>query len=156
MSKVPLRRFAVLALIVMLVAGCKSRPMPVVPANDCASTSNGVQNHDTPLVCVDGSGELMVNPSSIRLWNHRANGSLPTIQWITRSGHGNLQIAMKATGCVEPPVCNGHGHCGAKVLRGLGDGATAGTVLATCGYTVTLDGKTLDPDAVIVACCSDQ
>jgi hypothetical protein len=153
MSKVPLRSLAVLVLLV--IAGCKSRDRvnPVAPAG-C-----GNANHDTPVVCVDGSGStISVIPDSVRVWNVGSSDHVtpPTIQWITRGGGGNLQIAMKDEGCVEKPDCNGKGHCGAKVMGGLGVGATAGTELKRCRYTVTLDGRVLDPDAVVVGCCSDD
>ena len=152
MSKVPLRSFTVLVLLV--IAGCKSRDgvRPIFPRG-CGSA-----NHDTPVVCVDGSGgTIKVIPDSIRVWNVGSSdhATPPTIQWTTRGGGGNLLITMKDEGCVETPDCNGKGHCGAKVVRGLGAGATAGTEIKRCRYTVTLDGRVLDPDAVVVGCCSD-
>ena len=152
MSKVPLRSFAVLVLLV--IAGCKSRDgvRPIFPRG-CGSA-----NHDTPVVCVDGSGgTIKVIPDSIRVWNVQSSdrATPPTIQWTTRGGGGNLLITMKDEGCVETPDCNGKGHCGAKVLRDLGRGATAGTIVKRCKYTVTLDGRVLDPETVVVGCCSD-
>ena len=157
MSKGPLRFLVVAALLVVVCKG-PERPVnpvvPPVPANECASRGVGVQNNDTPLVCVSDS-PLAANPSSIRVWhvNSVDRVTRPTIQWITRGGGGNLQITMKngETDCVETPVCNGKGHCSATVKSGF-TGA-AGAELKRCHYTITLDGKVLDPDAVIVGCC---
>jgi|ERR1051325_10917880 hypothetical protein len=159
MSKVPLRSFAV--LLVLLIAGCTSQPSvnPIAPeASGCGSGGTGVQHHDTPVVCVDGSAAaLKVNPESIRVWNVGSadRRTPPNIQWITRGGGGNLQITMKDSGCVETPTCSGKGRCGAKVIGGLGAGAAEGTEIKRCRYTVTLDGRVLDPEAVIVSCCAD-
>jgi len=162
MSKVPLRSFAVLiVLVVALIAGCKSSGTlnPIAPPNNCASTGYGKQHHDTPLVCVDSSGtSLSVNPDSIRVWDVSSTdrSTPPVIHWMTRGGSGNLQITMKDDGCVETPKCNGHGQCTANVRGGAGAGHKEGDVLKTCRYKVTLDGRTLDPDTVIVRCCSDS
>ena len=162
MSKVPLRSFAVVVVFVIaVIAGCKSatdatRPVTPSRGGDCSS-GLGTQNPDVPVVCVSaGATTPSVHPTSIRVWHVMSHdrATPPTLQWITRGGGGNLQIAWKDTGCFETPDCNGKGHCSAKAISGLGGGATAGTVLKTCRYTVTLDGKVLDPDAVIVACCS--
>ena len=152
MSKVPLCSFIV--LISLVIAGCAPRDgvRPVLPRG-CGSV-----NHDTPVVCVDGSGStIKVIPDSIRVWNVGSSdrATPPTIQWTTRGGGGNLQITMKDEGCVETPDCNGKGHCGAKVIRGLGAGAAEGTVVKRCRYAVTLDGRVLDPETVIVSCCAD-
>jgi hypothetical protein len=146
---------------VLLIAGCKTAPdiNPIIPVNDCSTNGQGKQHHDTPVVCVDGTGTLSVNPESIRVFDVMSTDrrTPPTIQWITRPGGGNLRIEMKDPGCVETPIdCNGHGHCGAKVISGVGAGAKEGEVIKTCRYTVTLDGRVLDPDAVIISCCTDQ
>jgi hypothetical protein len=157
MSEVPLRRFAVLIVCVLAVAGCKSADHPVTPIAGACSSGMGSPDHDTPVVCVDGSASaLTVNPESIRVWDVGSadHKTPPTIQWITRGGGGNLQITMKDAGCVETPSCNGHGHCGAQVINGIGAGKNEGDVIKQCRYTVTLDGRVLDPDAVIVRCCS--
>jgi len=156
MSTVPLRSFAVLA--VLIVAGCKAADSirPIAPASDCGTTGKGVQHHDTPVVCVDGSGTtLAVHPNSIRVWDVGSSdhATPPTIQWVTRGG-GNLQIAMKDAGCVETPKCSGP-HCSATVKGGIGAGRHEGEMIQQCRYKVTLDGRVLDPDTVIVRCCSD-
>ena len=78
----------------------------------------------------------------------------PTLHWMTRGGGGDLQITMKRTAASRTRAATSKGHCSAKAISGLGAGTAAGTVLKTCRYTVTLDGKILDPEAVIVSCCN--
>lgn len=159
MPKVPLRSFAVL-FIVFSIAGCRSHDLnPIVPraASACASTGEGSPNRNTPVVCVaKGADAVTVQPESVHVWNVLSTDrrTPPTLQWITRSGGGNLQITFKDSGCVDTPVCNGKGHCGAKVITGLGATAAAGAEIKRCRYTITLDGLVLDPDTVIVGCCS--
>jgi hypothetical protein len=161
MSKVPLRPFAIVCVVVCaLVVGCKSAPagVPAAVASNCAGSGQGNKDHDAPVVCVDDGATLSVNPESIRTWDVLSNNpkAPPVIQWITKSGGSDLNIRMKDPGCVGVVNCNGHGHCQAKVLAGLGGGASPGTVLKQCRYTVIVGSRILDPDAVIVRCCSDQ
>lgn len=168
MSEVPLRRLAVLCLFAMLVmAGCKTPMQDDINATRapsgggagvCASEAKGTQNRNAPIVCVDGSTKLSVEPESIVAFNGLSTDQAtpPVIQWITRSGSGNLKIDMKDPGCVETPInCNAPGKCIARVVRGLGPGARPAQIIKTCRYTVTLDGQVLDPETVIVGCCSD-
>jgi hypothetical protein len=160
MSRVPLRSFAFLTVfIVAVIAGCKSADTisPTRGPDKCASAGNGRQHHDTPLVCVDGSGAaLTVHPESIRVWDvdSTSRSTPPKIVWLARNGT-NLQITMKDAGCVDTPRCNGR-QCNANIKNGIGAGHNEGDVLQTCRYTVTLDGRVLDPDTVIVRCCSDS
>ena len=167
MSEVPLRRIAVLCVLaVLVIAGCKT-PMQddisgsgptKAPTGDCGTTGLGTQMRNAPIVCVDGGTTLSVHPESIVAFNVMSTdrATPPTIHWITRSGSGNLKIDMKDPGCVETPInCNAPGKCLARVVRGLGPGARPAEIIKTCRYTVTLDGRVLDPDTVIVGCCSD-
>jgi len=149
MSRVP-RFFAVLSLLLVLIAGCKSQPVRQ-SSMGCSPSS---KDPARPNVCVDTSGGMMVEPRSIRAWNKSPNGFVPAVIWTTLMTRGNLQITMKDEGCVEQLRCNGSGICSAKVAAGLGAGAAPGTVVRTCRYTVTYEGKVLDPEVVIVACCS--
>jgi hypothetical protein len=160
MSRVPLRSFAVLTVfIVAEIAGCKSSDTirPARGPDNCASTGKGRQHHDTPLVCVDGSGAaLTVHPESIRVWDldSTSRSTPPKIVWLARSG-SNLQITMKDAGCVDTPKCSGR-QCNANVKNGIGAGHAEGDVLQRCRYSVTLDGRVLDPETAIVRCCSDS
>jgi hypothetical protein len=160
MSKVPLRSSAVLFVFVMaMIAACRSPNAPSPSpgsAADCASSGVGRANGDGPVVCVDGTGALAVNPTSARVWHVMSTDrrTPPVVQWVTRPAGGNLLISMKDSGCVETPSCTGKGQCTAKVKSGIGVGATAGAEVKRCGYKVTLDGKELDPDVIVVGCCS--
>lgn len=159
MSKVPLRSFAVLVVVLMMCT-CAPAPdvNPIAPVSDCGSTGRGSSDHNSPVVCVDGStSAITVHPDSVRVWNVASSDrrTPPTIQWLARSGRGNLQITMKDAGCVETPRCTGKGQCGAKVIAGLTTSAAEGSEIKRCRYTVTLDGRVLDPDTVIVSCCAD-
>jgi hypothetical protein len=161
MSKVPLRSFAVLCvLVVSIIPACKSRDTrnPIVPgpAADCASSGAGRANGNGPTICVDGTGTLSVNPPSARVWHVLSTdrATPPIVLWQTRPAGGNLLITMKDDGCVEVPKCNGNGQCSARVKSGIGVGATAGSELKRCAYKVTLGEKELDPDVVVIGCCS--
>lgn len=163
MSKVPLRSLAVLCvLVVSIIPACKSRnpPNPIMPgpAADCASSGIGRANGNGPTVCVsvDTTGKLSANPPSARVWHVMSTdrATPPMVQWLTRPADANLLIEMKDDSCVEVPKCNGHGQCSAKVKSGLGAGATAGSEVKRCAYKITFDGKVLDPDVIVVGCCS--
>lgn len=161
MTSVSLRRSVFVAVaIVLCVIGCRSAApnVPAGAASNCAGNGHGDPNHDTPVVCVDDGATLSVNPDSIRVWDVESKNpkAQPVIQWITRSGGADLDIRMKDPGCVGVVTCNGAGHCQAKVLAGLGTGKSPGTELRQCHYTVMVGSRILDPDAVIVRCCSDQ
>ena len=161
MSKVPLRSSAVLfVFVIAMFVACRSRnpPTPIMPgpATDCASSGVGRANGNGPTICVDGTGTLAVNPTSARVWHVMSTdrATPPMVQWLTRPAGGDLLITMKDDSCVETPKCNGHGQCSAKVKGGIGAGATAGAEVKRCAYKVTLDGKELDPDVVVIGCCS--
>jgi hypothetical protein len=160
MSKFPRSVAVLIVFIVAVIAGCKSSGPtinPAKPPDDCEATGNGKQHHETPLVCVDGSGaSLKVHPESIRVWDVGSadHTTPPVIQWHARGGT-NLTIAMKDAGCVDTPRCSGK-NCSAKVKNGVGAGRTEGDEIQRCRYKITLDGRVLDPDAIIVRCCSDS
>ena len=167
MSEVPLRRIVVpCVLAVLVIAGCAATKqddlsgtgLTKAPTGNCGTTGLGTQMRDAPIVCVDGGTTLSVNPESIVAFNVMStdHATPPVIQWVTRSGGGNLKIDMKDPGCVETPInCNAPGKCTARVVRGLGPSAKEAQIIKTCRYTVTLDTRVLDPETVIVGCCSD-
>ncbi len=153
MSKVPLRSFAVLVLLV--IAGCKSRDgvRPIFPRG-CGSA-----NHDTPVVCVDGSGgTIKVIPDSIRVWNVAIERSRDAAhdsvdharRWRQSADHDERRGLRRDARLQRQGSLRREGRS-----RDLGRGATAGTIVKRCKYTVTLDGRVLDPETVVVGCCSD-
>ena len=156
MSKVPLGRSAVLCvLIVAVIAGCKSSSTN--PPNPISGACPGVvKDKNGPVVCVSGGGgtPITVDPPSALVWNMKNDHvTLPDVQWISPSSPGDLKISMKTNDCLETPVCSG-GHCSAKVKGGIGTGATPGSVVKRCNYGITLNGTVLDPEVVVVGCCS--
>lgn len=167
MTRVPLRASALFALVAVLsLAGCKSSdngvappPPPPAPTSACeAGSANGVQNHNTPLICVSGTTSVTVDPPSIHVWdvNSTDRRTPPTIVWLASGTGGShtLKVSFKDSGCASTPSCSGP-KCTAKVLAGLGASAAPGMELKRCRYSVTLDNLVLDPDTVIVRCCSD-
>ena len=160
MSKVPLRRPAVLFVLAVLclIGSCTTIDERVLPPNTCSGTGHGNPDHNSPVVCVDGSGQLQVNPDSVRVWNVHSHDKRrrPVIHWTTKPANQKLFIEMKDDGCVEKPTCNGQGHCSAKVLESIGTELREGVVIKRCAYKVTFNEQVLDPETVVVACCSDH
>jgi hypothetical protein len=152
MSDVHRRRFTLpLLVVVLLFAGtCKSPPQPpvkpLIPEHDCAR-GPGLNRREKPVICVDNvSASLSVDPDRIVAWDKAPDQTHNMLHWVTRTKSGNLEIRFKDAGCVETPVdCDGKGRCKAKTLE------VAST--KTCKYDVIVDGRVLDPQAVIVKCC---
>jgi hypothetical protein len=158
MSDVRSRRSALLLLVaaVFLIDSCAPAqpPGPVQPlgppAHDCTPGRALVQR-ETPVLCVDNTpgARLSVHPDRIYAWDvQKSNpGAENHLHWKTRVMPANLQIEFAAGNqCVERPVCSGSGHCSAKAKR------TA--KYEKCKYDVIVDGVRLDPEAIIVKCCS--
>lgn len=151
MIKGPLR-VLLLTCALLLLGTCGStdadrRPFGP-PANDCGA-GKGNADRATPVVCVDKTAAgVTVDPPTIEAWDRgRAVGLANHIHWVTRSGGGELSIRMKDEGCVEPPVCR-NGVCRAKAKD------MPVKQQKQCSYAVTLDGVELDPDVIIVDCCT--
>lgn len=144
----PLRRIPAIALLALLAACATKNPSRGTGlANDCAG---GVGNSEKvrPVVCVtDTPSGIVVNPEVIELWDVLPSDKTKPvmIHWRTRGGGGDLQIKMKTDGCVEEMDCNEKGHCHAKAIDITGS--------KRCEYGITLDGKELDPEVIIVDCC---
>lgn len=134
--------------VLFLFAACAS-----IPTNDC-SNGKGTKDRAKPVVCVDDTTErLTVDPESIEVWDVDPDDKIKPVKihWVTRSGGGDLSIAMKEgqQGCVDPPEKAGRGRAHTNTKKAKED-------KSVCAYTVTVDGRVLDPEVVIVRCCSDQ
>lgn len=146
----------VLLAAALLITTCATM-RPMAPAAEpaltgpCRDNANGVQNADAPIVCVDDSAnDLSVDPDPFIVHETPSGGGggSPVVQWITRSGNGELKIDFRDEGCVRNIVCNG-GRCTAVAAK-----LKAGEEKRQCKYNVMLTGHpTLDPEGVIVRCC---
>jgi hypothetical protein len=122
---------------------------PELRANPC-STGKGFASPNTPVVCVDDSvTPFRVHPDPIVVHDVSAKDRRPvTIQWMTVSG-GRIGINMKSSECVTSMKC-ANGKCTAKTIAHK----AAETGERRCKYDIITDKGTLDPDTVIVKCCT--
>ncbi|HUP59626.1 MAG TPA: hypothetical protein VNA69_04315 [Thermoanaerobaculia bacterium] len=151
MAKGPLR-IVLLTCAVLLLSTCTSMDRyPFVPPDNNCAAGKGNADRVIPVVCVDKSADgVTVHPKSIEAWDvGPVTKSATMIHWITRSGDGVLSIRMKDEGCIEKLECR-RGHCRAKT-RDIPEDSKK-----QCRYAVTLDGVELDPDVIIVDCCTMQ
>lgn len=125
-------------------------PMKNLAPGPCAA-GPGVGHPDRPIVCVDDSSPgLSVYPDPVVVHEVMSTdkSTPPVINWFTKSGAGDLHVRFKDERCVRNIRCNG-GHCMATVTQ-----ITSGEE-TRCKYDVLLTGHpTLDPEAVIVRCCT--
>jgi hypothetical protein len=89
-----------------------------------------------------------VHPNSIRAWDATKASGRNILHWTTRTKPANLQLRFRDSSCVETPVCDGRGNCHANAV------ALPGNEERQCKYDVIVDGRELDPEVVIVKCCS--
>lgn len=146
-----LLRGVVFGVSVLMLAACAQRaaisPARAGGGGGLCGDGRGNADRQAPIVCVDDLGAtLSVSPDPIVLHDQKKGGSQPVVmQWFTRSGRGDLQIAIE-DGCVTEVKCNGKGHCTAKSRDIDAD--------VRCKYDVwTATHPRLDPDLVVTPCC---
>lgn len=122
---------------------------PGSAANPC-SGKKGNGSPNTPIVCVDDTGDaLTVHPDPVIVHDRSRSDNNPVmIQWMTVSGSDNLNIVMNP-GCTTEMKCNKH-KCTAKTIPF----AASETGEHRCKYTIKTDRLELDPDTVVVKCCT--
>jgi hypothetical protein len=150
----------VVALLVssLLVLTCESRnaatggsPSAAAPsrASNPCSGGKGHASPNKPVVCVDDrTTSLSVHPDPVIVHDVSASDRNPVmIQWMTVTG-GNVRVVMRE-GCTTDMKCTG-GKCTAKTIPHK----AAETGERRCKYDIITDRATLDPDTVIVKCCT--
>lgn len=125
-----------------------SRSSPSLNANPCAG-NRGYGSPNKPVVCVDDrTSTITVNPDPIVVHDRSAKDHKPVIlQWYSVSGR-DLVINMRA-GCTTNMRCI-HGGCTAMTIPHRKDE----TGERRCKYDIMTAKGILDPDTVIVKCCT--
>lgn len=147
MFETRLLRCVVLVVTTVVLAACAHRAaVAPLEGNPCAD-GKGSGDRQAPIVCVEDTGPtLSVSPDPIVIDDRKKEGSEPvTMQWFTRSGRGDLQIAIE-DGCLTELKCSGNGQCVAKT-RDV-------DAQVKCKYDVwTKTHPRLDPDIILTPCC---
>lgn len=153
MSVSSLRRFALLLSIAVASFGILK----------CACLNHGRKpvgcptapySKISPSICI--TANLTASPSGAHVYDVVPSaGNMPTttpvtIDWYSQRG-GDLQVTMETSGCTTPVICDGKGHCSAKVsMQTLREGQEK-----VCKYSFVIGDKKYDPDdtIVITPCC---
>ncbi len=147
----------VVALLVssLLLFTCASPKAPdggaPAPLSNPCQRGKGNGSPNKPIVCVDDTGAtLSVHPDPVIVHDRGASDHKPVvIQWLTVSGRNQLQLSMKE-GCIAELSCKG-ARCVARTIPH----AENETGERRCKYDVWTDRHPrLDPDTVIVKCCT--
>lgn len=122
---------------------------PSLRANPCAG-GKGFASPNTPIVCVDDSvSPFRVQPDPVIVHDVSAKDRRPVmIQWMTVDG-GPITVNMKSSACVTSVNC-ASGKCTAKTIPHK----AAETGERRCKYDIVTDQGRLDPDTVIIKCCT--
>ncbi len=147
MSEARLLRCVVLIVSTVVLTACAQNGAVAPQSGGPCANGQGSSDRQAPIVCVEDTGKtLSVRPDPIVIHDKKKGGSQPvTMQWFTRSGRGDLQIAIEE-GCVTEVKCNGKGHCTAKT-RDV-------DAQVKCKYDVwTATHPRLDPDLILTPCC---
>jgi hypothetical protein len=136
----------------LVLAGCAAHRTPdptYLRGNPCAS-GRVAENRQAPIVCIDDSARTLVaypDPVFVHDVMEGDRTTPVTVQWLTKSGRGNVQVEMQS-GCIEKKECNRAGKCTAKAIKGANK---------RCKYDVWIEGDDdhdrLDPVVVITTCC---
>ena len=150
MSTQVIRRSALLLMVLISVSIFK-----------CSSTyqtknelfcSSGNYSKSRPLICVNEQ-TLTANPSPAHVFDVEAKDGHPTnrtvvIHWFTQHS-ADLHVTFQTQECTEPVICDGRGHCMARVKR------LNGNEHRQCTYGMTLGDSKIDPDGTLIVdpCC---
>jgi hypothetical protein len=148
MSASVTRRY-ILLLVLISVAIFRCSSMHTTDESFCHA-GNGSKSR--PMICVDEK-TLTANPGIAHVFDVESDSGHPTnrtvvIHWFTQQS-ADLHVAFKTEECTEPVVCDGRGHCMARVKR------LSGNEHRQCTYGMTIGDNKIDPfaDIVVDPCC---
>ena len=114
--------------------------------------TSGNGSKSRPMICVD-ERTLTASPSPAHVFDVESDNGNPTnrtvvVHWFTQHS-ADFHVTFKTDSCTEPVVCDGRGHCMAKVKR------LNGNEHRQCTYGMTIGDNKIDPDGNLVVdpCC---
>jgi hypothetical protein len=147
------RSLVFLAILTLTLSACAANNRPL--SNPCAD-GKGSGDRKGRIVCIDdtGTGNLTTNPEPVEVWERTSRwfGKPVKIDWYTVSGTGRVEIDVAPATCVTVTNNAGPGQAFA-ITKPVPQGKSR----ERCKYTVTIpDSKfpPLDPDIVIIRCCT--
>jgi hypothetical protein len=140
----------VLALIILFaVGGCAP------PSRRELFCTRGNRSKGAPMICVSND-TLRPDPFVASVWDFQALQGVRTerpvtVHWFAqRTAEMSIEFKPAPNGkdCLRrEPVCQ-NGHCTAEVAP-----LDQGEKVRNCKYSITIDGRTLDPELAVNPCC---
>ena len=160
-------------LCLSLLTSCPKdlEPAPTPPTNYAQDVvcTEGNKSKNKPQICVDNMG--IPNPLAIESWDYESDGQGKKTQqrvkvtWFASRSDADLKIKFDDERCVKrgDVKCKKNGGECTATIRAIDwekvePGKPKAEKTLNCGYktTITLDGKTIDPDGDLIVnpCCT--